>query len=67
MDITLSAYINALIGFLFCADILLNKGMCLVHESGRLLGRGTKSRLLHRKFAGCSEHQPVVTQGLDEA
>ena len=66
MDTTLPAYVNASIAFLFYADILLNKGMCLVPESGKVPGRGSKSSLLHREFARSSKRQYMVTQGLNE-
>ena len=57
-------YVNALIAFLFYVDILLNKGVYLVHENGILLGRSSKSSLLHREFTRCSECQYIMTQGL---
>ena len=57
MDMTLAAYVNASIAFLFSADILSNKGMCLVHESENVPGRDSKSSLLHREFGRSSEHQ----------
>ena len=66
MNTILPAYINASIYFLFYADILLNKGTCLVHGSGKVPGRGSKSSLLHREFARSREHQYMVMQGLNE-
>ena len=66
MDTTLPAYINASIAFLFHADILLNNGICLVHESGKMPSRGSKSSLLHREFARSSERQYMVMQRLNE-
>ena len=66
MDTTLPEYVNASIAFLFYADILLNKGTCLVHECGKVPGRGLKSSLLHREFARPSECQYMVTQGLNK-
>ena len=50
------------IAFLFHIDIIMNRGVCMIHEGSKIPGRGFKRSLLVCEFSRNGEQQYNVTQ-----
>ena len=49
--------------FLLLIGNTMNNGVCMVHEGGKIPGRGSKSSLLTREFSRNGECQYLATKG----